>query len=212
MSGSVVMIVALAYRDTLENLTEAEKRRDLLAQELRHRGKNSYAIISAVIAQTLGRESPQIAIINKRLSALLRSNDQLSQQGTAETLATVIESEVDAHKSGRLILEGPSVTLSPEDTRIIALMAHESATNALKYGALATEHGYIRVSWTKQCDTLKITWSEHGGRVVKCASRDGFGTRFLKEIFAQARGNFERVHSETGVIISATLPLKESSE
>ena len=45
----------------------------------------------------------------------------------------------------------------------MALLLHEIATNAAKYGALSSQNGRVDVSWLVEKDELVLTWRERGG-------------------------------------------------
>jgi len=54
----------------------------------------------------------------------------------------------------RIIANGPDVPIGARAVTSLALVLHESATNAAKYGALSGPSGSIRIGWGTQCDTL----------------------------------------------------------
>ena len=84
--------------------------------------------------------------------------------------------------AGRIGIEGPSVWLAPGGALNMALVFHELATNALKYGALSTATGRVALAWTydPRDRVLSLTWSESGGPPVSPPSRRGFGSRLIE--------------------------------
>jgi two-component sensor histidine kinase len=58
---------------------------------------------------------------------------------------------------------------------------HELATNAAKYGALSTDEGHVRISWTIARGQLALIWEEHGGPPIESAPKhEGFGTQLAR--------------------------------
>jgi PAS domain-containing protein len=70
------------------------------------------------------------------------------------------------------------------EAQAFALLVHELATNASKYGAFSTAAGRVAICWrivrNDWCPTLQFTWREMGGPQVKQPTRKGFGTTLLK--------------------------------
>jgi len=59
----------------------------------------------------------------------------------------------------------------------LALLLHEFATNAAKYGALSTPAGHIDISFHQDNGQFRLTWTERGGpRVHHQKNGEGFGT------------------------------------
>ena len=72
--------------------------------------------------------------------------------------------EVPSDSSGaRLTLDGPSVPLGARAVTTFALILHELATNAAKYGALSVEEGSLRITWACVDNVLILKWEERGG-------------------------------------------------
>jgi two-component sensor histidine kinase len=84
--------------------------------------------------------------------------------------------------SARFTIEGPAVRLQPGGALTMALILHEMATNALKYGALSNAAGRVSLSWTYDPDSraLELLWTETGGPVVTPPTRKGFGSRLIE--------------------------------
>jgi two-component sensor histidine kinase len=60
---------------------------------------------------------------------------------------------------------------------------HELGTNALKYGALSTPQGSVRIAWAKVDEagtpSLRFSWEERGGPPVVPPTDDGFGSQLI---------------------------------
>nr|WP_234841268.1 sensor histidine kinase [Sinorhizobium meliloti] len=70
----------------------------------------------------------------------------------------------------------------------ISLIVHELATNAIKYGALSTPSGQVRVRWEFEeasAPSVRLVWQESGGPSVTPPSSSGFGTQLVE--FAVSR-------------------------
>jgi two-component sensor histidine kinase len=116
-----------------------------------------------------------------------------------------------AASSGQVRVEGPSVWLQPRAALTMALVLHELATNAVKYGALSTEQGRITLSWTYDpvADRLRLTWSEAGGPPVVKPTRRGFGSRLIERALRnELHGKAELLFEPSGLTcrMQAQLP------
>ena len=76
-------------------------------------------------------------------------------------------------------IAGPAVFLKPETAQIIALVLHELATNAVKYGALSDPAGKVRLSWQCEQNKLGLQWVETGGPSVTPPTTKGYGTKVI---------------------------------
>ena len=58
-----------------------------------------------------------------------------------------------------------------------ALLLHEFATNAAKYGALSTPSGCIDVECSEQSEKFGLVWTERGGpAILEQPTSEGFGS------------------------------------
>jgi two-component sensor histidine kinase len=94
-----------------------------------------------------------------------------------------------------------------------ALILHELATNAAKYGALSVATGRIRIEWSELNGTLFLKWSEHGGPAIAGPpSIKGFGTVLSDH---SVRGQFDGTLSytwlEAGLVVELSLPVERLS-
>jgi two-component sensor histidine kinase len=81
----------------------------------------------------------------------------------------------------------------------LALIFHELATNAGKYGAFSSASGLLQVSWSVSDDRLNITWDETEGPSVEAIGEAGFGTRLLKLALKPFDGKTEIAFLKTGI-------------
>jgi len=160
----------------------------LLINELNHRVKNTLATVQSMAAQTLRNEpDPTIAFekFEARLLGLSRVHDILTRESWhGAELREVAERALQPfdEAGARVSIEGPPVWLQPGGALTMALTFHELATNALKYGALSTAGGRVRLGWTYDADSraLEVTWTESDGPSVSPPTRKGFGSRLIE--------------------------------
>jgi len=176
---------------TISDATDQRARdanKDLLFGELRHRMKNLLALVQALARQTptADRTADQFRDeLLGRLGALIEA-ESLGFDGSPGTdLKTMIEHILAPYSctaSCVTVDSGPPVNLSSKQVMFLAMVLHEMATNAAKYGALASENGHVHVRWRLRegGDRLELEWSESGEpRVVRPESH-GFGSALIR--------------------------------
>ena len=91
----------------------------------------------------------------------------------------------------------------------LALILHELATNAVKYGALKTEHGRVTVGWQTDGEQLELRWVERGGSPLETTVPvPGFGTTLVNNTAVnQFGGKLERDWSPDGLAVTITVPI-----
>ena len=156
--------------------------RKLAVDELAHRLKNKIATIRSIVNFRL-REDPEIRNdINSALSSLMAVDDLItSTQGKGADIGEILSAELGPYDVSRVAMDGPRCLLAPKLALIMALLIHELATNAAKYGALSTAEGKLSVKWSLSDDRLQLAWAESGGPHVNAPDHSGFGTRLFRE-------------------------------
>ena len=198
----------------------AIEHKQLLANELNHRVKNTLATVQAIASQTMrGDDAVERArtAFSARLMALSRTQDILTsdhRQG-ADDLANVISDALAPHAGGegRFLISGRRVRLAPRAVTAIAMAAHELSTNAAKYGALSNPEGRIDVKWeirgTTGAERLWLRWIESGGPPVEPPATRGFGSRLIERSLAMELGGEAQVlYAPDGVICTIEAPLE----
>jgi two-component sensor histidine kinase len=105
----------------------------------------------------------------------------------------------------RIVLQGPDLTLEPNAAQMLGIVFHELGTNAVKYGALATDRGRVSVSWSIENEahgrrSLAIEWAESGGPKVAPPTRRGFGSVVLERMATASLGGLALTdYNEDGV-------------
>ena len=199
----------------------AYEEREVISQELSHRIKNIFAVIAGLIAFS-ARGKPEFAGIatdlRHRINALGRAHDfvrphsvnsrpSMAQNSLHGLLHELFEpyQRIDG---ARVSVVGDDVTIDDRSATPLALMFHELATNATKYGALATELGTVRITVAANTDTVTLHWREVGGpSVTKPTTPPGFGTQLIEmSAVRQLGGNVNRTWNEDGLIVALTIP------
>lgn len=188
----------------------AERRQRLLAEELKHRVKNTLATVQAIAAQSLrGAATLNDAreAFTARIAALSRAQDALSADASqGSDLAEIVSASI-AHLGGpdRFRIDGPAVRLAPKPAFALTLMLHELSTNALKYGALRVDSGRIAITWTVERaavpSQLRVRWEERGGPPVELPTHEGFGTRLIQRGLAADLGGQARIDYEPDGVV-----------
>lgn len=204
-----------AHIDVTER-KEAEAQLRLLMQELAHRVKNTLAMIQAIASQTLrGATSLEAAneTFTARLGALARAHDLLvggvrAHAAIADIAASIIGIQGDP---ARFRIGGPEVVLGPRAALGLTLVLHELATNAVKYGSLASPAGIVTLSWRVDeidgASQFRLRWQESGGPPVTPPSRRGFGSRLIERTFPSPRGRAESAYLPGGLVFTLDAPL-----
>jgi two-component sensor histidine kinase len=98
--------------------------------------------------------------------------------------------------------------LEPNAAQSVAVILHELATNAAKYGALTAPNGQVVLEWSHEADgQLTLRWKELGGPPVRQPTRKGFGRRVIEQMIAQQKGNAHFDWRGEGLVCEITLPV-----
>ncbi len=183
----VVGIVGTAV--DLTDRRRSEQRMQLMMREITHRSKNLLAVIQAMARKTatLSTDIDSFVIdFSARLRAMAAAHDLLvSQSWQGADLEALIRASVAqtiAPDGKQLHLSGPALTLAPDTAQNLGLAFHELATNASKYGALASDSGELYVTWERSGDEVRIRWQERGGPPVVPPEHTGFGRTLLERL------------------------------
>ena len=207
-SGVVIVWAAEQYRRLGAALAGKDRERELLMGELLHRMRNMIAVVQAVVRQTLAHDREASETLTRRIAAVVSSDGFMQEETSYQTnLAELLTSELAGYGRARLCFSGPATELAQDQSRAVALSIHELATNAAKYGALSCADGRVLISWKIEGTELQIVWQELGGPSVCTPKREGFGTRFVRQMLAKKEGIIQTDWLETGVVHRIFLPI-----
>lgn len=223
-----VLAVALKRLEAEEALARSSAREAHLAGELRHRVRNVFTVIRALVAMSrrqVGTDGGDLAeLITGRLEALSAAaeaglpdlNDGVGHGAPAEIGALV--EKVLAPYSDQIELCPPPVPVPPlagDRQTPVALLLHELATNALKHGALSRPGGRVVLSWAPSAGDILLDWREtmaEGVDVVAgagAAPAPGFGTGMIDRLVGATQGRIDRDWTPEGLHVHVVLPARD---
>lgn len=204
----------------ITELKESEEARSILLRELNHRVKNIFAVVSGLISMTARTAASPLDMakaLRGRLAALAAAHDLIrsavfGEPEEAETtrLSDLLDRILAPYLShpDQATLTGPQITLGASAATSLALVFHELATNAAKYGALAEEDGRLNVAWTVSATDVTLTWSEYRAAATgEVPTHRGFGSQLIEmSVQHQLKGTMTYDWSRAGLRVSLTVP------
>ena len=201
----------------------AQERQRLLAREADHRVKNIFANVHSMInlsARSAKSPKDMAQALRGRLDALLRAKDLVrpgimgteheSEQTTMDALVRTVLQPYENGSPDRIVLNGPDVPVGAKAVTGLALVLHESATNAVKYGALSRPDGSIHVTWDASGDALRLDWDEIGGPEINLTPQArGFGSILAeRSVTGELGGRIEHDWRRNGLRLKLSIPLE----
>ena len=203
----------------------AAEERELITQELSHRIKNIFSVIAGLIGFA-ARSRPEIKEaahdLRERITALGRAHDfvrphsrqsaPMAQQDSLhglldELFAPYGRTPDDENDGGGVLVTGEDVRVDDRSATPLALLFHELATNAAKYGALSTDEGRVTLDVARADGEVALRWTEQGGPPVTPPAGEGFGTQLLElSAVRQLGGRVERDWNPQGLRLTVTVP------
>jgi PAS domain S-box-containing protein len=193
-----------------------QAQREVIAHELSHRIKNIFAVIGGLITFS-SRHHPEMQALamdlRKRVLALGRAHDFVRPHSDASrpersqsSLHGMIE-ELLAPYRERIRIDGIDLSIDDRSATPLALLFHELATNAAKYGALSVHDGVVVISTRPDGDAAHLSWTERGGPTVEPPRQEGFGTKLMElSVARQMGGRIECDWATDGLAVSLTIP------
>src|SRR5580698_7911281 len=201
----------------------AQERQRLLAREADHRVKNIFANVHSMInlsARSAKSPKDMAQALRGRLDALLRAKDLVrpgimgteheSEQTTMDALVRTVLQPYENGSPDRIVLNGPDVPVGAKAVTGLVLVLHESATNAVKYGALSRPDGSIHVTWDASGNALRLDWDEIGGPEINVKpSARGFGSILAeRSVTGELGGRIEHDWRRNGLRLKLSIPLE----
>jgi len=206
----------------IEDLKRVVDSKDLLSQELSHRIKNIFAVVSALIALS-ARQFPEAkefaAAVRTRINALARAHEFVRPH-TDTSRPTVGTMTLHAFLNDlfkpyarldgrmRVVVTGDDAVFDDQAATSVALLFHELATNTAKYGALSAEGGTVPLATRHEGGPFNLVWNGHGGPPLAGEpKRVGFGSSLATlSVETQLGGRLQRLWAPEGLQVTADLP------
>lgn len=216
-AGVARLRTPVSIRGVTRDITEEKRSQQqlvVLSKEVAHRAKNQLAVIQSIASRSLrgdvSLDDAREAFVG-RLHTMSNSFDLLNAAAMGQVaLYDIVNLELTAF-ADQYSAEGPDVQVRSAAVQPIALLLHELATNASKYGALSLADGDIRVSWTIDADTFTLEWVEMWDMppsAAQTAQTTGFGTVLLQRLLPlQLSGEASHVYGQNGLQYRLTCPI-----
>ncbi len=206
----------------IDHLKRLEHERELVSQELSHRIKNIFAVVSALVALS-ARQHPEARgfamSLRTRINALARAHEfvrphtETSQTTVGVTTLHAFFNDLfgayaDEKGEGRVRISGDDTVFDDQSATSVALLFHELATNAAKHGALSTPVGRVNLNTRNEGDRFILIWQEEGGPPIHGEpTRNGFGSSLATlSVETQLGGRLEREWRPEGLKMVVDLP------
>jgi two-component sensor histidine kinase len=120
------------------------------------------------------------------------------------SLKDIVAAELEPF-SERVSFSGPELTVDGPMVQTLALLLHELATNAIKYGALSDDRGRVSVAWSivgAGCSSrFRLRWREQDGPQATPPTHKGFGSALLESAITSDLSIKPRLTYEPGGFI-----------
>ncbi|WP_210349446.1 PAS domain S-box protein [Bradyrhizobium agreste] len=210
-NGNVVGASKIA-RDITER-KQTQEQISILAREAEHRSKNILANVQAVINLSQSDTSEGLKeVISGRIQAMANVHSLFVEaRWIGAEVSAIAKQELAPYleegDDKRIVMEGLQTVLDPTAAQAVAVVLHELATNASKYGALSNAKGRIGLAWSRTEDgQLMLRWTEFGGPRVNAPERKGFGSRLIEGTISPLGGKVLFDWRAEGLVCDITVP------
>ena len=197
----------------------AEQRELLLAREVDHRAKNLLTVVQSVMQLTRAETVEELkdSVIG-RIQSLARAHALLANaRWEGVELSQLIGEELAPFSDGkgkRVTISGEPLRLWPAAAQSLALVIHELATNAAKYGALSTLDGRVEIKWQVEPgpEVLVLDWIEQSSAPASEPQDIGFGSRIITaSVERQLQGRVTKHWRPDGLHCRLEFPLRAAA-
>jgi two-component sensor histidine kinase len=207
-----------AQRRTRDALAETLQMQQVVSDEVDHRMKNLLATVSGLISLSKRHAATPADLANNLQSRIMAMGESVKvlrgslHSETADISDTLRSglSTLGLTDGERLVLDGPRLALNGTTVVALNLIMHELGTNAIKYGALTSERGRVRIEWSapQQLDDRRIitlNWMERNGPPPQAPTRRGFGSELVTRMSASLGDESAFDYSGQGLTVQLRL-------
>ncbi len=224
---SGILVVALAeyfrriVRGSLQERDAIAEERRLLLEELDHRVKNNFAMVSAMIRMEMRSatepDAAALKAMHGRIESIARAHQALyrGEGGVGEVpmrpyLVNLCASLNTAlfHGNHKVTAEVADISLGRDKAIAIGLVVNELCTNAAKHAFPGRDNGHVEVDLSLSGDTVVVSVSDDGVGLPDGPLRQGsLGQGLIGAFAEQAGGTLENVKTEIGTKFQLSLPI-----
>ncbi|WP_354124875.1 HWE histidine kinase domain-containing protein [Bradyrhizobium sp. LA6.10] len=207
--------MALRTVQTEQRLKLVLQQQETLMREMSHRIKNLFSVADSMVRMTARNAATKEELaetLSGRLHALAQANGLIRRSFGTDVAAVasfsdLIQRILQPHEREPAFLQGPPLAIGEQAANHLALIFHELATNAAKYGSLSREGGRVAVTWSTEEERVRIVWTEDGASDLQAPAAAGFGTKLVETTIERVGGEIERDWLKRGLCVRITLPL-----
>jgi two-component system, sensor histidine kinase PdtaS len=223
LTGFFIALVAETLRKAIERITTAERDKDLLLRELRHRTKNDIMNITSVLRiQARQATTPEVR------DSLMGAAGRVDVMGEVHSFLENSPETVDlgayltdlcqrlsaAHRGVRpidIVVEAEEAHVKAEHALPVGMIVNELVTNSLKYAFPGDRPGRIGVSVRDNGGADLVMRVEDDG--VGCAddALEGTGSLLMKLMTRQIGGSMTRETVAQGCAVTVRIPKAPAS-
>lgn len=229
LSGFLIVALAEYFRRfvrkvLLDRDAIAEERR-LLLEELDHRVKNNFTMVSSMVRMEL-RSAPEAAhpslrSIQGRVESIARAHETLyrgdrvigevAMQPYLSNLCTSLNAAY-FHGKDTISVEACDISLPRDKAVSIGLVVNELCINAAKHAFPERSDGQVQVKlFTTDAAMIVSVWDDGVGMNGKAVREGSLGQGLITAFSQQAGGTLERVDVEIGTKFQLVLPTGQVS-
>lgn len=216
--GAIVGASKIA-RDITERRLAQEKQR-LLYGEMQHRVKNLFALTAGIVSLS-ARSGADVHTVTRsihdRLAALSRAHELTMPDwqgdglmGQTTTLLTLVRTILQPYAGHQeIVVSGDDPQVGTRALTHVALLLHELATNAAKYGCLSEAEGRLAIDVAEENGAVALAWKEHSGKATMPPSSHGFGSRLEKSVQMSLGATIQKDWLEGGLHVQIVIPIEQ---
>ncbi|GGF78140.1 histidine kinase [Azorhizobium oxalatiphilum] len=196
---------------------QAQQQLEVANKELEHRIRNTLGIVGGIAHQTFRSATslPEARTqFTARLSALAGAHSALLRtQWETAPIESIVRGGLSPYHppASQIHMTGEALDIPARLAQPLTLAINELAANALKYGALSTPEGTVRVWWHAgqpgSSEPFELNWEESGGPQVAAPSRKGFGTQLVRLLATEFGGEANVDYAPGGIRFQLRAPM-----
>jgi two-component sensor histidine kinase len=215
--GLALAALSEALRKGWERALEAERAKDLLYRELRHRTKNDFAMaVSVLNLQARAQSKPEVhqalAEAASRLHVLSKAHEQLEPRGDraavqmSDYLQVLCQSLTESMGAEKAVVrvDCDDTELPVERAIPVGLIVNELVTNAFKHAFVAEHEGEVSVALRHE-KNYRLSVADNGKGCPKSAA-SGLGSQLVELLVRQLEGSLERTEAKPGCRVQVEFP------